>query len=203
MDDDTSELDDAVDERMLLPRWFALQTLSNQEGKVKAAIQVAIKEHVLEDVILEILVPTEKVVEVKNGKKYVRTRKFYPGYVFIKMHTHDSDGKPLSGTLSIVKNINGVVRFVGNRDPVELKQSEINDILAKVEAIAGKAVPKVAHEIGEIVKINDGPFLNLTGTIEDIDTDRGCLRVNVSMFGRLTPVDLEFWQVERFAGEEN
>ncbi|MDR1402037.1 MAG: transcription termination/antitermination protein NusG [Puniceicoccales bacterium] len=203
MDDDTTELDTVVDEKMLLPKWFALQTLSNQESKVKAAIQVAIKEYALEDVILEILLPTEKVVEIKNGKKYTRTRKFYPGYVFIRMRMYDPEGKILHGPLSIVKNINGVVRFVGDREPVELKQSEIDDILTKVEAIGGKPVPKITHEVGETVKISDGPFLNLTGTIEDIDTERGCLRVNVSMFGRLTPVDLEFWQVERFTGEEN
>ncbi|MDR1595878.1 MAG: transcription termination/antitermination protein NusG [Puniceicoccales bacterium] len=203
MDDEELESDVAFDESMLLPKWFALQTLSNQESKVKTTIQVAIKEHALEDVILDILVPTEKVVEVKNGKKITHVRKFYPGYVFIKMRTRGDDGKPLHEAMSIVRNTNGVVRFVGDRKPVELKQSEIDDILKKVEAVIGKVVPKVAYGVGEIVKISDGPFLNLTGAIEEIDTDQGRLRVNVTMFGRSTPVDLEFWQVERFVGEKS
>ncbi|MDR1432797.1 MAG: transcription termination/antitermination protein NusG [Puniceicoccales bacterium] len=203
MDGEELESDVAVDEKMLLPKWFAVQTLSNQESKVKIAIQAAIKKHALEDVILDVLVPTEKIVEVKNGKKLTRVKKFYPGYAFVRMRAYDADGVALYTPFSTIKNINGVVRFVGDRDPVELKQSEIDDVLKKVEAVAGKTVPKVAYSVGEIVKISDGPFLNLTGAIEDIDTEEGRLRVNVTMFGRTTPVDLEFWQVERYACERD
>jgi transcriptional antiterminator NusG len=199
MDDEILESDRVVDERMLAPRWFALQILSNQESKVKAAIQVLIREHSLENIIHEVLVPTEKVVEVKNGKKYSRVRKFYPGYAFIKMRMYDDNGEFLQESISLIRNITGVVRFVGDREPVELKQSEIDDILQKVEAVSGKVLPKITYDVGEMVKINDGPFLNLTGTVEDIDTEQGRLRVNVSMFGRSTPVDLEFWQVVRLA----
>ncbi|MDR2738036.1 MAG: transcription termination/antitermination protein NusG [Puniceicoccales bacterium] len=203
MEDETLESNGASDGEMSFPKWFALQTLSNQEGKVKAAIQILIKEHGLVDVIHEVLVPSEKVVEVRNGKKLVRVRKFYPGYVFVKMRMYDTNGEVLQEPVSLIRGINGVVRFVGDRDPVELKQREIDDILEKVEAVSGKSVPKVLYDVGETVKINDGPFLNLTGTVEAIDTDQGHLRVNVSMFGRLTPVNLEFWQVRRFvAGED-
>lgn len=177
--------------------WFVLQTLSNQELKVQSAINNLVKDGKLGDVIEQVLVPTEKVTEVKNGKKYTRVRKFYPGYVFVKMRSSDDD--ELVRSFLVIRSINGVVRFVGDREPVELKQSEIDDILVKVNASSGKVVPKVAYEIGDVVKINDGPFLNLTGAIEAIDTEQGRLRVNVSMFGRSTPVDLEFWQVKRCA----
>jgi transcriptional antiterminator NusG len=204
MDDETLEgLETAFDEKMLLPKWFVLQTLSNQESKVKDSIHILEKEHNFGNIIQEVLVPTERVVEVRNGKKYSRVRKFYPGYVFIKMRMYDADGKFLEGPCSLVKNIPGVVRFVGDRNPVELKQNEIDDKLAKVEAVRGQSVPKITYGLGETIKINDGPFLNLTGTIEDIDTKEGRLRVNVSMFGRSTPVILEFWQVKRCIDGEN
>ncbi|MDR0742393.1 MAG: transcription termination/antitermination protein NusG [Puniceicoccales bacterium] len=204
MDDETlEELETVFDEKMLLPKWFVLQTLSNQESKVKDAIHILEKEHNFEDIIQEVLVPAEKVTEIKNGKKYSRVRKFYPGYVFIKMKMYGANGKFLEEPFSLVKNVPGVVRFVGDRNPVALKQDEIDNILAKVEAVSGQSIPKVTYDLGEIVKINDGPFLNLTGTIEGIDTEEGRLRVNVSMFGRSTPVDLEFWQVRRCADGEN
>ncbi|MDR2432272.1 MAG: transcription termination/antitermination protein NusG [Puniceicoccales bacterium] len=204
MDDETLEgLETVFDEKMLLPKWFVLQTLSNQESKVKDAIHVLEKKHNFEGVIEEVLVPTEKIMEVKNGKKYSRVRKFYPGYVFIKMKMYDTDGKFLEEPFSLVKNVPGVVRFIGDRNPVALKQDEIDNILAKVEAVSGQSIPKVTYDLGETVKINDGPFLNLTGTIEGIDTEEGRLRVNVSMFGRSTPVDLEFWQVRRCVDGEN
>ncbi|MDR0715641.1 MAG: transcription termination/antitermination protein NusG [Puniceicoccales bacterium] len=178
-------------------KWFTLQTLSNQEYKVKASIETIIRENGLENVISEILIPSEVVSEIKNGKKYTRTRKFYPGYVFIHMKMYDRDGEILQTPWQLVRNANGVVRFVGNNNPVALKESEIGEIIAKMQAVEGKSVPKFSFDIGETVKINDGPFLNLTGEIEAIDTEAGRLRVQVSMFGRLTPVDLEFWQVKK------
>jgi transcriptional antiterminator NusG len=203
MEDEETEVDVVFDEKSLLPKWFAIQTLSNQESKVKAAIQAIIKEHDLGEVICEILVPSEKVVEVKNGKKFTRVRKFYPGYVFVKMKRYGPDGKILYDPFLLIRNINGVVRFVGDREPVELKQSEIDDILQKVAAVSNKSIPKTTYDVGEMVKISDGPFLNLTGMVENIDVDQCRLRVNVSMFGRSTPVDLEFWQVKRFVDGEN
>lgn len=178
--------------------WFVLQTLSNQELKVQYAIYNLIKDGKLPEIVEQVLVPTEKVTEVKNGKRYTRVRKFYPGYVFVKMRDSGDDDVFIK-SFSVIRGVNGVVRFIGDKDPTELKQSEIDEILMKVNASSGKVVPKVAYEIGDVVKINDGPFLNLTGAIEAIDTEQGRLRVNVSMFGRSTPVDLEFWQVKRCA----
>jgi transcriptional antiterminator NusG len=205
MDDDGCDLESvtAFDGSMLLPKWFTIQTLSNQESKVKAAIQILVAERNLGDIVQEILLPSEKVVEVKNGKKYSRVRKFYPGYVFIKMRAYDGEGKFMHDVFSTIGDISGVVRFIGDRNPIELKQSEIDDLLEKVASVAGKPVPKVSYGVGDVVKINDGPFLNMTGTVEDIDTEQCRLRVNVSMFGRGTPVDLEFWQVRRCVDGED
>jgi transcriptional antiterminator NusG len=179
------------------PQWFALQTLSNQEYKVRTNIETILRENSLEDVILEVLVPSENVSEIKSGKKYTRVRKFYPGYVFVRLRMYDKLGEILQSVWQLIRNANGVVRFVGNNNPVALKEAEIDDIMAKMKAVDGKSVPKISYDVGEVVKISDGPFLNLTGEIEAIDSDAGRLRVQVSMFGRLTPVDLEFWQVKR------
>ncbi len=185
-----------MNEELSDPQWFTLQTLSNQEYKVKAGIETIKKEHGLDDIILEILVPSEEIAEIKNGKKYKRVRKFYPGYVFIHMRMYDKNGEILQTPWQLVRNANGVVRFVGNNNPIPLQPDEIGGILDRIHASEGKSVPKVAYEIGDTVRINDGPFLNLTGQIEAIDSEAGKLRVQVSMFGRLTPVDLEFWQVK-------
>ena len=197
-DDDTDSSDVVFDKDLLLPKWFAIQTLSNQELKVKSAIEILVRDQHLESVIDQVLVPSEKVTEVKNGKRNTRVRKFYPGYVFIRLKAYNDDGSFASELFLKIRSVNGAVRFVGDGEPVELKQSEIDDILLKVNSAVGKVVQKTIYEIGDVVKINDGPFLNLTGAIEALDTDQGRLRVNVSMFGRSTPVDLEFWQVKRY-----
>ena len=204
MSDDDADLDDIIfDKNLLLPKWFAIQTLSNQELKVKSAIEILVRDQHLDGVIDQVLVPSEKVTEVKNGKRNTRVRKFYPGYVFIKLKAYNDDGSFASELFSKIRSVNGAVRFVGDGEPVELKQSEIDDILLKVNSAVGKVVQKTIYEIGDVVKINDGPFLNLTGAIEALDTDQGRLRVNVSMFGRSTPVDLEFWQVKRYVDGED
>ena len=182
MSDDDADLDDIIfDKNLLLPKWFAIQTLSNQELKVKSAIEILVRDQHLDGVIDQVLVPSEKVTEVKNGKRNTRVRKFYPGYVFIKLKAYNDDGSFASELFSKIRSVNGAVRFVGDGEPVELKQSEIDDILLKVNSAVGKVVQKTIYEIGDVVKINDGPFLNLTGAIEALDTDQGRLRVNVSM----------------------
>ena len=200
MDDD---VDVTFDKSLTEPQWFALQVLSNQENKVQSALEVLVKDRHWHDIVGEILVPSEKVVDIRDGKKRSRVRKFYPGYVFIKMKMYDDKGEFFHDVFSSIRNTRGVVKFVGKEGPVPLKKEEIEAILTKVAAVTGKDVPRVSFEIGDVVKINDGPFLNLTGTVEGIDTEQGRLMVSVSMFGRSTPVELEFWQTERFVGEEN
>jgi len=178
-------------------QWFAVHTLSGKEGKVKQYIEKFKKVEELDDSILDVLLPTENVAEVKHGKKVSTVRKLMPGYVFVHMKLYDENGHVLNKPWYFVKEVSGVIGFVGGDRPVALRQAEIDDIRASVEAASGKEVPKVSYEVGEEVKINDGPFFNLTGRIDEIDPDRGKLKVSVSIFGRFTPVELEYWQVER------
>src|SRR4051812_36203335 len=176
-------------------RWFALHTLSGQENKVKTYIDKFKKAEELDEYIFEILLPTEIVSEVKGGKKSTKVRKLYPGYVFIQMRLYDEEGKVINKPWYFVKEVAGVIGFVGGDHPAALRQAEIDDIKAKIEAASGKEVPKVQYTVGEEVKINDGPFANLNGRIDEIDPSRGKLKISVSIFGRFTPVELEYWQV--------
>jgi transcription termination/antitermination protein NusG len=167
-------------------QWFALHTLSGQENKVKNYIERFKKAEELENEIFEVLLPTEVVSEVKNGKKSSKVRKLYPGYVFIQMRLFEEDGNLINKPWYFVKEVAGVIGFVGGEHPAPLRQSEIDEIRARIEAA-----------VGEEVKINDGPFANLNGRIDEIDPDRGKLKISVSIFGRFTPVELEYWQVQR------
>ncbi len=178
-------------------QWFALHTLSGQENKVKNYIEKFKKAEELSDDIFEILLPTEVVSEVKNGKKSTKVRKLYPGYVFIQMKLYGEDGKVVNKPWYFVKEVAGVIGFVGGDRPAALRQSEIDEIHARIEAANGKEVPKIQYTVGEEVKITDGAFASLTGRIDEIDPDRGKLKVSVSIFGRFTPVELEYWQVQR------
>ncbi|ATC63400.1 transcription termination/antitermination factor NusG [Nibricoccus aquaticus] len=178
-------------------QWFALHTLSGQEGKVKLYIEKFKKQEELDDSIFEVLLPTEVVSEVKAGKKSTKTRKLYPGYVFIQMRLYGEDNKLINKPWYFVKEVAGVIGFVGGERPAALRQAEIDEIKSRVEAASGKEVPKVSYEIGEEVKITDGAFANLTGRIDEIDPARGKLKISVSIFGRFTPVELEYWQVQR------
>lgn len=178
-------------------RWYAVQTLSNQEQKAAAYLRKFIEVEEMGEYVSEVLMPTEVVSEVKNGKKSQRVRKFYPGYIFVNMRLYDDDGQLNQRAWYFVKDAQGVINFVGGERPVPLKEDEISRIQQQVSDAEGKERPKVEYEVGEEVKINDGPFANLTGRIDEIDPERGRLRVSVSIFGRFTPVELEYWQIER------
>jgi len=179
------------------PRWFALQTLSNSEGKAKKYLERYAKQEEMDEYIFEVLMPTESVTEIKDGQKKTRERKLYPGYLFINMRLYDDDGVLIKEPWYFVKEASGVINFVGGEKAYPLKEDEINRILKQVQDAEGKEVPKVNFEEGEEVKINDGPFMNLNGRIDEIDLERGKLKVSVSIFGRYTPVELEFWQVQK------
>ncbi|MDR0351068.1 MAG: transcription termination/antitermination protein NusG [Puniceicoccales bacterium] len=175
-------------------KWYALQVLTNQENKVKLYIDKFMVINGLNDFIDEVLVPSENVMEIKNGKRYQRVKKFYPGYVFIKMKLLDDDGNLLQDPWQFVRNTEGVVSFVGKDNPVPLKQSEVDRILEQAKKIGSAPVQRVSFEIGNRVKINDGPFMESIGNVVDIDVANGKMKVSVSLFGRDTPVELEFWQ---------
>lgn len=178
-------------------QWFALHTLSGQENKVKNYIEKFKKAEELDDYIAEVLLPTEVVSEVKNGKKSTKVRKLYPGYVFINMCLYDADKKVIIKPFYFVKDAAGVIGFVGGDHPAPLRQTEIDDIKSRVQAASGKEIPKVSFEVGEELKITDGAFANLTGRVDEVDPTRGKLKISVSIFGRFTPVELEYWQVQR------
>ncbi len=184
-------------EQLPAAQWFAVHTLSGKENKVKQYIEKFKRVEELDDHIAEVLLPTETVSEVKRGKKTSTVRKLMPGYVFVHMRLYDNDGRLLNKPWYFVRETTGVIGFVGGDRPTALPESDIAEIRERIEAASGKEVPKVQFEVGEEVKITDGPFLNLTGRIDEIDPARGKLKVSVSIFGRFTPVELEYWQVER------
>ena len=179
-------------------QWYAVQTLSNKEAKVKQYLdKFVVIEEKMDEYIDEVLMPSELVTEVKSGKKFRRMRKFYPGYVFIKMRLYDEDGKLLPEPWGFVCETQGVIGFIGGQKPIPLKDKEIERIINQVKESEGKEVPKIQYEIGETVNITEGPFMSMTGTVDEIDTERGKLKVSVTIFGRSTPIELEYWQVER------
>jgi len=178
-------------------QWFVLHTLSGQELKVKESIEKRIKTEEMGDLIREVLVPMERVAEVRNGKKTVTTRKLYPGYVFIDMVLLDDQGKIVEKPWYFIRDTQGIIGFVGGDRPSPTPADEIESIKTQIAASEDTERPKVSFEVGETVKINDGPFLNFSGVIEEIDPEKGRLKVTVNVFGRNTPVELEYWKVEK------
>ena len=178
-------------------QWFVIHTLSGQEQKVKDSIERRLKSEEMGEFIQEVLVPIEKVVEVRNGKKTVTTRKLHPGYVYINMLLLDENRRVMPKPYYFVKDTQGAIGFVGGDHPHSASSDEMELIKAQVSESEDHEKPKVNFEVGETIKINDGPFLNFSGVIEEIEPDRGKLKVTVNIFGRNTPVELEYWQVEK------
>jgi transcriptional antiterminator NusG len=178
-------------------QWFVIQTLSGQEQKVKDSIEKRIKPEEMGEFIREVLVPMEKVVEVRNHKKTVSTRKLWPGYVFVDMALLDENKRVIEKPWYFIKETPGVIGFVGGEPPVPTPTAEVEAIKAQISASEETEKPKVSFAVGETIKINNGPFLNFSGVIEEIEPERGKLKVTVNIFGRNTPVELEYWQVEK------
>jgi transcriptional antiterminator NusG len=176
---------------LMAKKWYVIHTQTGQEEKVKAGIESRIEASSLQNKISNILVPTEKISEVKEGKRRVSQRKFFPGYVLVEMELDEQ-------TWYLIKSTPGVSGFIGSGDrPLPLKESEIKAIIRQTEEKKEKPKPKVVFEKGEAVRIKEGPFTNFSGVIEEVNPDKQKLRVMVSIFGRSTPVELEYWQVER------
>ncbi len=182
-------------------RWFVLHCLSGQENKVRENILRRLQLEEMGEYVGDVLIPTERVQEVKQGKKKEITRKFFPGYVLINLSLYNADKTINERTWHFIQDTPGIIRFAGGERPLPLRQDEVDSIVLQVQAKQDKVAPKVAFEIGETIKINDGPFLNLNGTIDAVDPDRGKLKVSVSIFGRSTPVELEYWQVEKITAQ--
>jgi transcription termination/antitermination protein NusG len=180
-------------------QWYALHCLSGQEAKVKKNIEQRIKTEELGDVIFEVVIPVERVSEVKKGKRVETERKLYPGYVFICMILRTEEGKLHDRSWYFVRETNGVIGFADGDNPLPMPADQINAMLAQMHEREDKILPKVAFTLGDKVKVGDGPFQNSEGIVEEIDADRGKLHVSISMFGRSTKVELEYWQVEKAA----
>jgi len=172
-------------------KWYVIHTQTGSEEKVKSSIERRAEANEMKEMIAQILIPTEQVSEVKEGKKKISQRKFFPGYVLVEMELTDE-------TWYLVKNIPGVTGFIGARaKPVALKEEEVQTILKQTEERKVKPTPKVIFEKGEPIRVTDGPFTNFNGVIDEVNPDKGKLKVLVTIFGRSTPVELEYWQVEK------
>jgi len=177
--------------------WFVLHTLTGQEYKVKESILRRLKQEEMEEYIDEVVIPTEKISEVKKGVRTTTTRKFFPGYVLVHVALYDDEHQLREKAWYFVRETPGIIGFIGGERPVMLKPEEVASVMNQVAEKREKVKPKVDFEPGETVKINDGPFLNFTGVVEEVDPNRGKLKVSVAIFGRSAPVELEYWQVER------
>lgn len=179
-------------------QWFVVHVLSGFEQKVQKEINRRIQTEEMGELVYEVLIPTERVQEIKRGKKTETTRKFFPGYLIINMHLLDEDNQLVEKTWYFIKDTNGVLGFAGTKDrPIPMRKKEVENLLAQVREREDTVKPKISFEVGDKVKVADGPFQNQNGIVEEIDPERGKLRVSVSIFGRDTPVDLEYWQVEK------
>ena len=172
-------------------RWYSVSVLSNFEKKIAETIRVTAEEQGLTDQIAEVLVPTEEVIEVRRGKKVTAERRFMPGYVLVQMEMSDEG-------YHLINSINRVTGFLGPQGrPMPMRDAEVQQILGRVEE--GQEAPRsiINFEIGEKVKVNEGPFEDFEGMVEEVDEENNRLKVTVSIFGRATPVELEFTQVTK------
>lgn len=176
----------------LKKRWYVVQAFSGFESRVAQSLREHIKMHGMEDKFGEVLVPTEEVVEMKAGQRRKSERKFFPGYVLVEMAMDDE-------SWHLVKSIPRVLGFIGGKQdrPTPITQKEADAILNRLQESIDKPKPKTLFEPGEVVRVNDGPFADFNGTVESVDYEKSRLTVSVSIFGRATPVELEFGQVEK------
>ena len=177
--------------QVLTKQWYVVHTQTGREERVKTTLESRAAQHSMQDRITQVLIPTEKISEIKAGKKKISTRKFFPGYVLVEMELSDE-------TWYLVKNTPGVSGFIGSgRKPLPLKADEVAGIIKQAEEKKEKPTPKVIFEKGESVRVKEGPFVNFNGTVEEANPNKGKLKVLVAIFGRTTPVELEYWQVEK------
>lgn len=193
MTDETpsSQVSESAPETASTQHWYVIHTQTGQELKVKGSLDGKIQQGVAGNLITKVLVPTERVAEVRSGKKRISERKFFPGYLLVQMEMTDE-------SWHLVRTTPGVTGFIGaGRRPVPLSDEEVSEILRQSEERKDKPTPRVTFQKGEGVRVIEGHFTNFTGVIDEVNTGRGKLKVLVSIFGRQTPVELEFWQVER------
>jgi transcription termination/antitermination protein NusG len=171
--------------------WYVIHTQTGYEDRVKKSLESKVKAGLAKDTIAQVLVPIEQVSEIKAGKKRISQRKFFPGYILVEMELTDE-------SWYLIKSITGVTGFVGaGSKPLPLKEDEVDTILKQAKDAKEKPTPKIVFDKGENIRVNDGPFTNFNGTIEEVNLTKGKIKVMISIFGRATPVELETWQVEK------
>ena len=171
--------------------WYVIHTQTGYEDRVKTTLESKVKAGLSKDAIAQVLVPIEQVSEIKGGKKRISQRKFFPGYILVEMELNDE-------SWYLIKSITGVTGFVGaGSRPLPLKDDEIDTILKQAKEAKEKPIPKIMFEKGENVRVNEGPFTNFNGTVDEVNIGKGKIKVMISIFGRATPVELETWQVEK------
>ena len=174
-----------------MKNWYVVHTQTGSEDKVKKALETKISQVGLEESISKVIIPTEQVSEIRSGKKKITQRKFFPGYLLVEMELNEH-------TYLFIKKIPGVTGFIGpGKKPMPLPAKEVEGILKRTQETKEKPSPKIMFEIGEQVRVTEGPFVNFNGTIDTVYPEKGKIKVSVSIFGRATPVELEFWQVEK------
>lgn len=174
-----------------MKHWYVVHTQTGSEDKVKVSLENRIASQGMEDCISKVIIPTEQVSEIRSGKRKISQRKFFPGYLMVEMELNER-------TYMLVKTTSGVTGFIGlGKKPMPLPQAEVENILKRTEETQVKPSPKVIFEKDEQIRITDGPFVNFNGTVEEVNPEKGKLKANISIFGRATPVELEFWQVEK------
>ena len=180
-------------------RWYVLRVASNREEQVRETLVRKVTLEALESVIGRVIVPVEQVKRIRSGKQKVQKRKLYPGYVFMEIEP-DADGKISEKAWFLIKETIGVGDFVGTEGlPVSMSETDVAKMLSEVEKVGEQTAAniKVDFAKGDIVKIREGAFENFEGAVDSIDTERGVVRVIVTIFGRSTPLDIEYWQIEK------
>jgi transcription termination/antitermination protein NusG len=171
--------------------WYVIHTQTGAEEKAKAGLESRMASTNLKDYIGEIVVPTEQVSEIRGGKKRITSRKFFPGYILVRMEMSKE-------SWYLVKSTPGITGFIGpGRRPTPITEEEVESIVKRTEDTETKPSPKIIFEVGEAVRISEGPFANFNGSVMEVYPDRGKLKVSVSIFGRSTLVEMEYWQVEK------
>ncbi|OHA00899.1 MAG: transcription termination/antitermination factor NusG [Candidatus Sungbacteria bacterium RIFCSPHIGHO2_02_FULL_47_11] len=172
-------------------KWYVVHTQTGSEEKARAGLQGRMATTDLKKYIGEIIVPTEQVAEIRGGKKRITARKFFPGYLIVRMDMNKE-------SWYLVKTTPGITGFIGpGRRPTPISADEVKAILQRTEDTETKPTPKITFEIGESIRIAQGPFANFNGSVMEVYPERGKLKVSVSIFGRSTLVELEYWQVEK------
>jgi len=174
-----------------MKNWYVVHTQTGLEERVKTSLENRLNAEGLQESINKVVIPTEQISEIRSGRKKISQRKFFPGYLLVEMELTEQ-------TYLFIKTVPGVTGFIGlGKKPMPLPQKEVDRILKRTEETQVKPSPKIIFEKGEQVRVKEGPFVNFNGTVDELHPEKGKVKVNVSIFGRATPVELEYWQVEK------